>query len=237
MYRLKPSVPRRLKYQTVIIFHFDGSGHLLVFFRFFHSIDESRKNKTQKNANKYFFKNTNPNLFWTYKTKPYDRGSLWCPRFGRAPLGRSLNSTLQKLNQQYTHDTYNFFCKSESNVNNFVLCIKDPIKRGFPKFQCYLMSGRSPFSTSYRFFLKIFFFLPRDFSPCAPNTILQYPIQWCCRSFNSIAQQLKILERIKFLALWRNTLFLVVVVVVVVVCSCTLQKNISKIHCPSDVLR
>ena len=148
---------------------------------------ENMQQKTKKTQNLKHL----PKPFCRYKTMSYDRGSLCCPRFGRTPLAWSLNLTLQKLYQQYIHYTYKKIRKKNPNITNFVLCILNPTERGFPNFQYWEMSGKSPFSTSYRFFVKFFFFPPRKFSPCAPDTILQFPIQWCCRSFNSIAWQLK----------------------------------------------
>jgi hypothetical protein len=98
-----------------------------------------------------------PKPFSRYKTMSYDRGLLWCPRFGRTPLAWSLNLTLQKLYQQYIHDTYKKIRKKNPNITNFVLCISNLTKKGFPKFKYCEMSGRSPFSTSYRFFVNFFF--------------------------------------------------------------------------------
>ena len=99
-----------------------------------------------------------PKPFCRYKTMSYDRGSLCCPRFGRTPLAWSLNLTLQKLYQQYIHYTYKKIRKKNPNITNFVLCILNPTERGFPNFQYWEMSGKSPFSTSYRFFVNFFFF-------------------------------------------------------------------------------
>ena len=115
---------------------------------------ENMQQKTKKTQNLKHL----PKPFCRYKTMSYDRGLLWCPRFGRTPLAWSLNLTLQKLYQQYIHYTYKKIRKKNPNITNFVLCILNPTERGFPNFQYWEMSGRSPFSTSYRFFVNFFFF-------------------------------------------------------------------------------
>ena len=123
-----------------------------------HSVtqDQGRKHATKNKKNTKF--ETPSQTFLPVQNDVLWSGVTVVPWFGRTPLAWSLNLTLQKLYQQYIHYTYKKIRIKNPNITNFVLCISNPTERGFPNFQYWEMSGKSPFSTSYRFFVKKIFF-------------------------------------------------------------------------------